>query len=60
MGKLLKRNSGRRLSGGQWIESLETRTHLAVDLSGAISFVSPASHQVKPGQSVGVAVVGHE
>jgi hypothetical protein len=43
VGKLLKRTSGRRLLGGQWIEPLEARRHLSADLSGAISFVSQLS-----------------
>lgn len=41
---------------GNWIESLEGRRLFAADLTASISFVSPASHQVKPGQSIGASV----
>jgi hypothetical protein len=47
---------GRGRICGQLIEALETRTHFAADLSAAITIASPASHQVKPGQTTALAV----
>ncbi len=38
------------------IEALETRGYFSVDLSATVSIASPASHQVKPGQSAGVSI----
>jgi hypothetical protein len=49
-----RRRVGRTEVGS--IEVLEPRAYFSVDLSGSISFVSPASRQVKPGQSFSVAV----
>jgi hypothetical protein len=48
------RGGGREL--GKWIEVLEARAHFSVDLSAAVSFAAPASHQVKPGMAFAVSV----
>lgn len=57
MGNPLNLNYRRRDVTVKWIEQLEARAYFAADLSATVSFASPASHLVKPGQAFGVSVV---